>query len=203
MSLQELIDRYSPILKAHWLPISLGFLGLIFFIYGLIALFVGSGQQNEVIFEASESENQSELKTTVVDVAGAVVRPGVYKLESDARVQDALIAAGGLSFAADRAWVAKRLNLAARVEDAQKIYIPAEGESKSSGGSEGRKSSIEGSININTATQTELEGLPGVGAVTAQKIIDSRPYGSTEDLLNKKVVGKSVFEKIKDKVSIY
>ena len=60
----------------------------------------------------------------------------------------------------------------------------------------------EGLININTATQTELEALPGVGPVTAGKIIDGRPYQTLEELKTKKAVGNALFEKIKDKLTV-
>jgi competence protein ComEA len=57
-----------------------------------------------------------------------------------------------------------------------------------------------GQININSASEKELDNLPAIGAVTAQKIIAGRPYGSVEELLQKKIVGKKAFEQIKDKI---
>lgn len=96
-------------------------------------------------------------------------------------------------------------------QDSDDIQIIAGGESiistKSTGSttrsaSSGQAGIVEGElININTATERELDTLPGVGSVTAAKIIASRPYSVPEDLLNKKVVGKSTYEKIKHLIS--
>lgn len=214
MNTEELISKYSPLLKRYILPLSLGALGMIFFIYGLIGLFWDNKPASEdVVFESSSGEKEStEAKTILVDIEGAVVRPGVYSLSLDARIQDALVSAGGLSSVADREFVSKRLNLATKLTDGAKIYIPLEGEAESiptslglRGASAGSTelTSTSGQININSASQSQLEALPGIGPVTAQKIIGGRPYGSVDELLNKKIVGSKVFSQIKDKVSIY
>lgn len=209
----SLLSRYKPFLKQHWIATSVGLFGLMFFIYGLIVLLASSKASEDVVFEpATEVKSASAKQSIIVDVAGAVVKPGVYHLSSEARLQDALIAAGGLSGNADRAWVAKSLNLAAKLQDAAKIYIPTM--SESSKGDTGDRGAIGGlgstgivnsnqQMNVNTASQSQLESLSGVGPVTAQKIIDGRPYSSIDELLSKKIVGKSVFGKIKDKIAVY
>ncbi len=186
-------------------------LGLIFFSYGLISFLSSSAAEEEVEFSQIPSE-KPVVKKLVVDVQGAVVNPGVYQLESDSRIHDALIKAGGLSEDADREWVSKHLNLAAKVPDGVKVYVPKAGETTDlknvhavgqAGFTVGSGSvDTSGLININTATSQQLESLPGVGKVTAQKIIDARPYNALEDLLNNKVVGKAVFEKIKEKITL-
>ena len=143
------------------------------------------------------SDSNLAASGVVVHVDGAVGSPGVYSLGPEARVMDAVTAAGGLTADAD----GSRINLAAKVADGQKIYIPASGEVTSD---KGQVTSQNASlININTASQSQLESLPAIGPVTAQKIIASRPYSSLEDLLTKKVVGSSTFEKIKDLISVY
>ena len=63
--------------------------------------------------------------------------------------------------------------------------------------------STQAQVNINTASQSDLESLPGIGPVTASKIISDRPYQIVEDLVNKKAVSKAVFEKIKDQIVVY
>lgn len=155
---------------------------------------INSGQQSEKVF---------------VDVSGAVQRPGVYQLELTSRVQDAFLAAGGLSAEADRDYVARFINLAAPLRDGMKIYVPKIGEAPAAvsvGGisSQGSVQSLggQGLTSINSASQIELEALPGIGPVTAGKIIASRPYNSINELLSKKAVGKSVFEKIKSQISL-
>lgn len=201
-SFHSLANRFAPILKQYWLPILLGFFGLILFVYGLIGLFGTSAKQDDIVFESSSQADSKVQTQIVVDVEGAVESPGVYHVNSESRVQDAVIAAGGLSAQADREWVEKNINLAAKLKDGVKIYIPPLRQ-----GFVGQASTLgemsSNLININTASQGELESLPGIGPVTAQKIIEGRQYGSIEDLLDKKIVKSSVFEKIKEKISAY
>lgn len=142
----------------------------------------------------------------VVEVSGAVLTPGVYKLPLGARINDAIVAAGGLSEDADRSWVEKTINKAAKVLDGQKIYIKEIGSQKTDTGN-GTGNIAEpaenGLININSASQKELESLSGIGPVYASNIIEHRPYSTTEELVSRKVIGQSVFAKIKDKISVY
>ena len=209
MDIEELINRYLPLARRHWLPLVLGITGLILLGYGLIGLFASSSDSKDIIFEKADSrESSSPSASLVVDVEGAVVSPGVYNLPKDSRVKDALIASGGVSAQGDRLWVAKNLNLALKIIDGAKIYIPFEGEKQSSpalSGSTGGSSTvgIGESININSASEKELDALPGVGPVTAQKIIDNRPYQTLQELVSKKVVSSKVFDNIKDKVTLY
>ena len=128
MDAETLIATYVPLLKRFWLPLALGCIGLIFFGYGLIVLLAGSNQSNDISFEASENSSENAQsngnKEILVDVEGTVVKPGVYRLASGARIQDALIIAGGLSENANRAWVNEHMNLAFPLKDASKVYIP-------------------------------------------------------------------------------
>lgn len=184
-------------------------ISIVLFLIGFVLLSGGliyslrssnSGQASDITFESSSTANESKSENKItVDVEGAVINPGVYSLISNSRAKDALIAAGGLSSQADRDWVSKNLNLALKLSDSAKIYIPKIGESANPIG----QISQIGLININTASASDLDGLPGVGPATAQKIIDRRPYSSINDLLSKKIVKSSVFEKIKDKIAAY
>lgn len=122
----------------------------------------------------------------LVHVAGAVLEPGVYELTGDARVRDAIVAAGGPTGAAD--WNA--LNLAATVADGVKVYVPEVGEevppslTVAAGSGEGGQSTRP--IDVNVATAVELESLPGVGPATAAAIITERerngPFVDVDDL---------------------
>lgn len=207
MNFSELVFKYLPLVKRHWLPLSLGILGMIFFVSGLIGLFADKQTGlDDVVFEASSKDKPAQMKTILIDVEGAVENPGLYKLPQESRIQDALIAAGGMAATADREYIAKNINLAIRLTDGAKIYVPFLGElitapsvlSASSG-----EISVGSLININIASETQLDSLPGIGPVTAQKIIVGRPYGSIDELLNKKIVGAKVFDQIKSKISIY
>ncbi|MBI2032702.1 MAG: ComEA family DNA-binding protein [Candidatus Levybacteria bacterium] len=167
------------------------------FFFGTVEFLTQKDKDESVVFEESEATESPKL---LVDIEGAVTKPGLYKLPSDSRIQDVLIACGGFSGEADRDFIEKNINLASKVTDGMKIYIPRVGESLSSGVNTAISpgSSLVG---VNSAGQAELEALPGIGPVTAGKIIAGRPYSSIDDLVAKKAVSQSVFEKIKDQIS--
>ena len=213
MDTQNLFEKYHPVLKRNFLPLALGLFGLIFLGYGLIALLGASKSSSDIIFEPGNDSNLSSTSASaktsvgdiVVDVEGSVLKPGIHRVALDSRLRDGLIAAGGLSEDADRNWVTKNLNLALKLNDGAKIYIPKIGESII--GSTGT-TGITGSnnmeqININTASEGILDSLPGVGPVTAQKIIKGRQYSSIDELISKKVVSNKVFDQIKEKIRVY
>lgn len=198
----KLSEKYIQILSSYRLPLIIGFLGLMFLVYGLIS-FLGSKESGDPITISSVEGEATDVPQIVVDIAGAVVAPGVYRLADGARLQDALIAAGGFSADADRERISREFNLAAKLTDGGKIYVPGIGEGiKSIKGTISIKGE-EGLININTASLKELDSLPGVGSVTAEKIVSGRPYTLVEDLQSKKIVSASVYEKIKDKITAY
>lgn len=192
----------ADFLRQNLAVLIFAFLGLIFLAVGIFSL-NSQNRQPEIIFEEGAQAEEGKIK---VDVEGAVVKPGVYEVGSSARVQEVLILAGGLSLQADREWVAKSLNLAAKLNDGAKIYIPLKGEQSGNMNYElGIKNNgqLGEKININTASEGELDKLPGVGPVTAQKIIAGRPYQAIEDLLSKKIVGASTFANIKDQITVW
>ncbi|MCL4353563.1 ComEA family DNA-binding protein [Patescibacteria group bacterium] len=212
MNTAELLEKYKPLLKRHWPPLLLGLLGLIFLGYGLIGLLTGSGKSQDVGLQQSKDLNlDSQVSPAasgtdiIIDIEGAVLKPGVYSLNQDARLKEALIAAGGLSREADRIWIAKNLNLAMKLTDGTKVYIPSAGESASLGrGTETSGDLLSrGLININSASAAELDKLPGVGPATARKIIDGRPYSSIDELIGKKIMSQKAFDKIKDRISVF
>jgi len=211
MNLQGLLQGYKGFVRQNILVLALGSVGLILFAYGLISLFLlQKPADNDIIFETNEANSEKISNTAkkdgiTIDIAGSVMNPGVYDLPLNTRIQDAVAIAGGLSASADKEFISKNINLAAKLSDGAKIYIPQIGESV-----KGRTSTtgITGStannqININSASEQELDTLPGIGPVTSQKIISGRPYNSIEDLLSKKIVGSKVFEEIKEKISVY
>jgi len=197
-------------LKPHFLAVSIACIGLILIGYGLITSLMPQSSSGDITFETKGASTEKEPKTSaekgniVVDVSGSVLKPGVYRLMENARIEDALAAAGGFSEDADLDWTQHSLNLAAKVSDGMKIYVPRYGE-QSSTGSTGITSSAGGTngmVSINSASSSELEDLPGIGPVTAGKIIDTRPYGSIDELMSKKAVGTATFEKIKELISL-
>ena len=156
------------------------------------------GTQPEVQILGEENSDNLSKEELVVEVSGEILKPGVYKLASGSRINDLLILSGGLSVDADREWVAKNVNLSQMLIDGAKIFIPAVG-----GDNQIKAQAIAGKININTASEAELDSLWGIGPATAQKIISGRPYQKPEDLLTKKIIKSNVWEEIKDKISVY
>jgi competence protein ComEA len=139
-----------------------------------------------------------------IDIAGEVIKPGVYELNNGDRIIDALVMAGGLAAKADRDWVEKNLNQAEKLVDGQKIYIPKIGEEiKVDNKILGKTDSI---IRLNTATIEDLDKLTGIGPAIAQRIIDYREKnGGFKDINELKLVsgiGDKLFEKIKDEIAL-
>ncbi len=141
---------------------------------------------------------RTELRDIKVYVTGAVAQPGVYPASSGERVGDVVARAGGLTAAAD----AVAINLARRARDEMHVHVPAKGETAQAGASSSAPSPLR-PLNVNTATQRELETLPGIGEVTARRIIASReadgPFGSVDDL-SRAGVRASVIEQIRSLV---
>jgi competence protein ComEA len=135
----------------------------------------------------------------VVDVEGGVNEPGLHRLPAGSRVADALAAAGGYAPSADLAAAAQSLNLAAELVDGQQVLVPVIGAVPAGGGGGG------GLVNLNRATQSELEALPGIGPVTAEKIIAARetqPFASLEELVERDVLTARQLEQITDLVTV-
>ena len=135
----------------------------------------------------------------VVDVAGAVVRPGLHQLGAGARVGDAIEAAGGFAPRADLAATSQSLNLAQPLEDGAKVLVPELGIDRAPSAA----SADDGLLDLNRADQAELERLPGIGPVTARKILaarDERRFGDVRELRTRGLVGESVFEDLKSLV---
>jgi competence protein ComEA len=141
-------------------------------------------------------------KVVAIDIEGEVIHSGVYQLDKGSRVDEVLIAAGGLGASADREWVEKNLNRAEVISDGMKIFIPKAGETLGTT----TKSEISKLININTATIEQLDALPGVGPAIAGRIIDYRTKnGEFKDINELKMVsgiGDKMYEKIKELVEI-
>jgi competence protein ComEA len=138
---------------------------------------------------AATSTTAGEL---FVHVAGAVARPGVVRLAPGARIEDALAAAGGPAAAGDL----DQVNLAARVADGDRVYVPRRGEAPppapvtSGGGNPGTRA---GPVDLNSAAADQLDALPGVGPATAKAIVDYRTrhgrYRTVDDLLSVPGIG--------------
>lgn len=160
-----------------------------------------------------ESKAEDEEELVIVHVTGEVKKPGVVRVKEGSRVEDIVKAAGGLTENAD----ISNINLAYVVEDGTKIRIPSTDDEKQEEyitqsigegiimqeESNGSNNTI---ININTANETELEELPGIGASIAGRIIEYRnkngKFKNIEDIKNVTGIGDSKFEKIKESIKV-
>jgi len=165
------------------------------------ALFVMRGSSQEVVAAPAPLEiTDIALQTLMVDVAGAVVNPGVYSLPLNSRVVEAIKAAGGLKKGADTS----DINQARILIDGEQIYVyPAATAFSRSTGTPVRKN---GPIMINRATAKDFESLDGIGPVLANRIVTYRksngPFTAVEDLLKVQGIGQSKFAQFKEKLRV-
>jgi competence protein ComEA len=154
----------------------------------------GAGTAAEQPAQALVAETPAAAPKLVVHVAGAVRRPGLYRLGEGNRVADAVARAGGATAPADTS----AINLAAPLADGMQVLVPRKAPGAASGASAAR-------VSLSSATAAELDELPGVGPVTAQKIVDYRSqhggFRSVDDLDAIPGIGPSRIEQLRDLVS--
>ena len=148
------------------------------------------------VVEATDRPPPPTPAVVVVDVVGAVARPGVVRLPAGSRVLDALLAAGGMTGDADLT----ALNKAAPLRDGMRIYVPRPGEQVPAGA---LGSAAETRVDINHASAADIEALPGIGPSTAARIVrarEARPFARVEELQTRGLVTPRVFADIRDLV---
>jgi competence protein ComEA len=156
---------------------------------------------------AGDNGSGASEPVVVVEIVGAVVKPGVYRLPRGSRVGDLVTAAGGFGPRVDTVRAADALNRAAVLDDGAQIRVPSrdDPETATTGGSASTTGGPGGPLDLNTATNAELEALPGIGPVTAAKIITSREetrFSSVDDLRTRKLLGEKTFAGLKDLVAV-
>ena len=174
----------------------------------IAALFVGGrylagagAAEEKTAAEPVSAELRAEpAPRLVVHVVGAVKRPGLYRLANGARIADALRRAGGATRRADLSLV----NLAAPVSDGTQVVVPRRVSATAGGEAEG-EAPAAGPVHLNTATVDQLDELPGVGPVTAQKIVDWREqhgaFSSVDDLDAIPGIGPARLEQLRELVA--
>ena len=171
-----------------------------------------TSQDNPEMLFLEESENQKTVqnvrenevsKTIVIDIKGAVKKPGVYTMKEGERVVDAIEKAGGLLKEADQ----NQLNLAGLLKDEMVIYVPKKGEQQEKPlQANGLLQEDDGKIRINSASVEELQKLKGIGPAKAEAIVSYReengPFQTVEDLLEVSGIGEKTLENIKDDIVV-
>ncbi|MFC1656563.1 helix-hairpin-helix domain-containing protein [Patescibacteria group bacterium] len=188
----------------------------------LVLIMVGSGiflftkSNKNSKLEVKEPERQEEVSKIHVDIEGAIKNPGVYELAEGSILEDLIQIAGGFSKTIDSNLVSQTVNRAQKLKDGDKFYIPMLGDEISAQAARGgvtlndNYGSVQGAetgkININIASQTELESLPGIGEVKASSIISYREshggFKSIEEIKNVKGIGDATFDNIKDLIIV-
>nr|WP_245823447.1 helix-hairpin-helix domain-containing protein [Metabacillus halosaccharovorans] len=154
--------------------------------------------------EKEHVDNGEERTSIVIDVKGAVLKPGVYEVPVDSRVYEAIQEAGGLNEKADELAV----NLASPLQDGMVVYIPIKGETKENPfiSQNVAEDPSQKKVNINLATSEELQTLTGIGPSKAESIISYReehgPFTKIEDLLEVTGIGDKSFEKLREEITV-
>ncbi|MBF2556280.1 helix-hairpin-helix domain-containing protein [Listeria marthii] len=174
---------------------------------GLVYICLPNGGTEEISAKQTVTKEEKPVKEEVktpnhlyIDIKGAVRTPGVYKLPADARVQDVVKIAGGLTEEADNS----KLNLAEKLKDEMRIYVYKKGEEGPDlpASNTGETSSTTDKININSATKVDLQQVPGIGDSKATAIIEYREkeglFQTIEDLKNVSGIGEKTVEKLKE-----
>lgn len=212
------MDKINEKLNEFKVPLGLLLVGGVLLVGGFFSSDLVKRDEKSIEIPKESIVSDSQLNEIKIDVAGAVNSPGVFTLNKESRIEDAVRMAGGFSENVSREFVAKSLNLSQKVVDGQKLYIPFEGETtgittttgttKTAGSqvagvsNTGKSTSLQSKVGLNSAGQAQLEELPGIGPVTAKKIIENRPYESLEQLLEKKAVSKKVYSEILELVDL-
>lgn len=179
-------------------------------IVAAVAALADGGDARQVAVTTADGSPSAAAAATVagsalvVEVAGAVLRPGVYRLPSGSRVGDAIAAAGGYGPAVDVTAADRVLNLAAPLRDGEEVRVPARGEGGAAATATTEPPGAPGLLDLNRASAAELEELPGIGPTTAARIVEAReerPFASVEELLERGVVGPALLERIRGLVT--
>lgn len=190
------MEKFSTLEKYAILFLSIGI-----FVGGIIFLFTKMEKTKKLETKTETAilpdDQKIKQKEIFIHIAGAVAKPGVYKVVEDTRIVEIISLAQPLAYAD-----INQLNLAGKVFDGQKIVVPEKNISAPL-----MRETTSSLININTASESELVKLPGVGPATAKKIIDYRTtkgnFASPEDIKNVPGIGPKKFEQFKDLITVY
>ena len=184
-----------------WIVIILCILVGIYFLWPIITDMGGGTPYaqdsfGQVVQEPSNSNSTDNQNGILVYISGAVQNPGLYRLEHNTNIGNAIQTAGGLLPYAD----VDTINLAESIQEGQHIHIGFNFHGNPESLLRSKK------VNINTGTEKELDSLPGIGSTMAKRIIEYReqngPFTKIEDIKHVKGIGDGLFKKIKDKITV-
>ncbi len=223
------VVKFVFFIKEHYKIVGIAFVCvglLVFYLYRLFNQKLLVCEQSQVSL-VDVCEDTSPLVISI-DVSGAIANPGVFELDNGSRIYDVLELAGPITNEASVVWVSQIINLAQPLHDGQKIYIPFEHDLRNDGLQEvlltlkdsyqssssassssltsptsETPSNVETSslINVNTASQSQLDELPGVGEAYAEKILANRPYKDVAELISKTKISSKTVESLKHLIS--
>lgn len=174
---------------------------LIFVLFGILMM-VGCSAEKDIFLDSPDegislSVKEEENQTFIVEIKGEVMKPGVYAMKKDSRLNDLVLEAGGASPDANL----RHINLAIRLIDGDSFYIPHMNEEETGPEAMGGSQSKDKTIDLNKATKEELMTVPGIGPSTADNIINYREeagrFNSVDDLLNVDRIGDKTLEKLR------
>lgn len=221
---QDAKDKLLLLSKTKWLPHVLVIVATVGAIISIQIYKNSVRAQYAPVVTLPEARTRKQINQEVgyiyVDVSGAVQNPDMYKLPVNSRLASCIKMSGGLSDSADRGFFARNFNLSSIISDQQKIHVPSILETSRglyiektkviSAYPQGEKSTssttgeapLSRKISINDSSSLEIESLKGVGKITAERIISSRPYEALDDLVAKGILKKSLFESIQSEIEL-
>lgn len=216
--MQGFIDSFKPLISRYTSEVVLLSVAFVIVVISSILFFQQKNNEKTITSVTKKDETRTIMSknTITVDVSGAVKNPFVYTLGYNNRIIDAIQKAGGLTDDADEAFVKRNINYARVLSDQEKIYIPFLSDTANGYVLENKRildytqpnisqnnQDESALVNINVASVLELDQLPGIGKVQSEAIFNARPYTSIDDLVKNNVIKQSVFDKIKDLISVY
>ena len=193
---------FQALIRGHLGLVAVAILGTVSLIVGGVGIWRSFTYTPSYILYPST--NSTELKTDqeastrtvfTVDISGAVVHPGIYELSNGSRVQDVVLMAGGFQAKSDQAYIHRSLNLAKKLVDQEKIYIPFQDDQALSSSA----SQVSTAYSLNGASKSDVLEWIGVGEKRAEQILAERPYKDVEDFLKRSGVASNFIEVMREK----
>lgn len=199
--------RYSSVIThlKIWIPWGLLVFGFAVGVVGGILAYKDLSQPRDNLQEVQVQQceplvHQASTSGMLVYVSGAVKKPGVYTLfQENARIFQAIEKAGGFSSQANKSYIAKTLNMVGRVKDGERVYVPTEIEESGLQVTASQVATQENAkfaqkMDMNTATQQQLEQLSGIGETRASQIVQGRPYSDLNDFISRSGLPNSIID---------